>query len=434
MQIRPVGLLAVRSRSEATWAESLRRVNEKLGDLRVAAHTGSMLRTARSESLIRGVHRAAQNLQDAWNLTATAEGGTRQILDKVQELRSLAIRAAQAMWTEDEWKSMQDQVRQTLWGISEISNGTRYNGIPVLLGDIEGEPTGIPTAEGYGPRGQSVTRSISPTVTPLGASGSRAHSSQSFSVTDPVDLKHTLPRWSADGTLIRATRTLDNESTQTVHYDSAGSVGLSPPGGMTFDAVARTSVTIAGEIWQLSRLSNGINGHADGLYVRKDTEPWTRLLTFPSGNSQFSFSPAGDRIALVRNAGATGATIQIHDFTQGPPPTLRAGHNINLDGDTDGVPQTYGLAGFNLYPLADGSPSIGINVVSQHTGVSRNLAWDSTGTDGYSVDYVAKTITFHSSATLDSNDTLTFTGVTGSNGTDPVTGVPFVEIGLTHAP
>ncbi|MEB3299836.1 MAG: hypothetical protein VKO21_10175, partial [Candidatus Sericytochromatia bacterium] len=42
--------------------------------------------------------------------------------------------------------------------------------------------------------------------------------------------------------------------------------------------------------------------------------------------------------------------------------------------------------------------------------------------------------TFHSSATLDSNDTLTFTGVTGSNGTDPVTGVPFVEIGLTHAP
>lgn len=434
MEIRSIGLRSVHGRTEAAWVESLRRVGEKPGDLRASAHTGAMARNARLEYGIRGTHQAMSNLQDAWNLAATAEGGTRQILEQVHRLRDLSVQAAQGIWTEDQRSMMMEQVRQTLQGIQGTAIGTEYNTRKVLLGDDSGETSGIPTTDTYGPRGQAYTRTLSPSVTGLGASDTEGYRLETFSVSDPVDIKHITPRWSADGTMIRATRILDNGSTQTVTYDPAGSTGLSPPGGTSFDAVARTTVTIGGELWQLSNRSNGNSGSYGGLYARKGTDAWTRVLAFSSGSAQFTFSPTGDRIAVVQDTGSTAATIQVHAFSTGPPPSVGAGTRVNADGDTAGIPQTYPLSGFNLYQLPDGSPSVSVSVTSTRTGVARNIPYDATGTNGYSVDYVAKTITFHGSGLLDSNDTLSFSGVSGGNGTDAGTGVPYVQVDLAYAP
>lgn len=434
MEIRSIGLRSVHRRTEAAWAESLRRVGETPGDLRAAAHTGAMGLNARFEAQVRGTHRAIQNLQDAWNLAATAEGGTRQVLDQVHHLRALAVRAASDTWTDAERSMMMDEVRQTLRSIQGVATNTEYNTRKVLLGDDSGETSGIPVIDTYGPRGQAVTRTQSPSVTTLGASDLEAYRSESFSVSDPIDIKHLNPRWSSDGTMLRATRVLDNGTNQTVYYDPAGSTGQSPPGGSTFDATARTTVTIAGELWQLANRSNGNSGSADGLYVRRGTGAWTRVLAFSSSSAQFSFSPTGDRIALVENSGNSAATIQVHAFTPGTPPTAGAGTRVNLDGDTAGIPQTYSLGGFNLYQLPDGSPSVSVSVTSTRTGVGRNIPYDPTGTNGYSVDFAAKTITFHGSGLLDSNDTVNFSGSSGANGTDPGTGVPYVQVDLTYAP
>lgn len=383
MEIRSAGLGSTYRRMETAWADSLRRVSERPGNLRASLHVGQMTRQARSEAVIRGSQQALANIQDSLNLLQVAESGVALASEHLLSIRNRALQAAQGSLTNEERSILQAAVIEDLKAIEQLALDTSYNGHRVLLGGTLAPEITLGETRQFT---RGTTRTVAEYTQSQSWGSSQTGSSQTRSAgsSSTFQLSHNTPRWSSDGDYLSVRR-----GHTTLAYGAEGSVALDPS-GRTFDTSERRSFSVprtttvvdpegnvqtvtVNDTWELSTSVFGYNG----LYARKNGGAWTRLSPgyFYSYNAEATFSPTGDRIALVRNKLDAGASIEILNFD---PVAVRSSTRVprlNVDGDTAGVSTTYAVP-FNLYEV-QGQPSIRVLRISPGSSTVQ-VPYDST--------------------------------------------------------
>lgn len=84
---------------------------------------------------IRGLTQAARNANDGISLAQTAEGALNQINDNLQRIRELTVQAQNGTNSEEDIKSIQDEVDARLEEIGRVIKESSFNGNPIFNGD-----------------------------------------------------------------------------------------------------------------------------------------------------------------------------------------------------------------------------------------------------------------------------------------------------------
>lgn len=79
-------------------------------------------------SQILGLNQAAQNSNDAISLAQIAEGGMGTSTDILQQMRVLAVQAANGTNSSADRQALQDEVSQLIDQMDDIANNTQFNG------------------------------------------------------------------------------------------------------------------------------------------------------------------------------------------------------------------------------------------------------------------------------------------------------------------
>lgn len=87
-------------------------------------------------SQINGLDRAAQNSNDAISLAQIAEGGMGTSVDILQQMRVLAINAANGTNSPANRKALQAETSQLIAQLDDIANNTQFNGQSILNGSF----------------------------------------------------------------------------------------------------------------------------------------------------------------------------------------------------------------------------------------------------------------------------------------------------------
>lgn len=76
---------------------------------------------------IRGLNKASSNAQDAISLTQTAEGALNETQNILQRMRELSVQSGNDTNTNQDRKSIQDEMDQLTKEIDRISSTTQFN-------------------------------------------------------------------------------------------------------------------------------------------------------------------------------------------------------------------------------------------------------------------------------------------------------------------
>ncbi|MCR4714135.1 MAG: flagellin, partial [Treponemataceae bacterium] len=83
---------------------------------------------------IRGLNRAAKNIQDGISFIQTTEGYLQETTDIVQRVRELAIQASNGIYTEEDRMQIQVEVSQLVAEVDRIASQAQFNGLNLLTG------------------------------------------------------------------------------------------------------------------------------------------------------------------------------------------------------------------------------------------------------------------------------------------------------------
>ncbi|MDQ2871542.1 MAG: hypothetical protein M3R35_00255 [Candidatus Eremiobacteraeota bacterium] len=90
------------------------------------------------QTQVDGFQTASQNVQDANNAAAVAEGALQTTTDILQRIRGLAVEAASDVNSASDKQNLQAEVSQLLLEVNRISQNTNFNGQPLLDGSHAG--------------------------------------------------------------------------------------------------------------------------------------------------------------------------------------------------------------------------------------------------------------------------------------------------------
>jgi len=85
-------------------------------------------------SQVRGLQRAAKNVEDGISFVQTAEGYLQQTQDVMQRVRELAVQAANGVYTPEDRMMIQVEISQLVDEIDRIASHAQFNGMNVLTG------------------------------------------------------------------------------------------------------------------------------------------------------------------------------------------------------------------------------------------------------------------------------------------------------------
>jgi len=90
---------------------------------------------------------ATRNTREGINVTNIADGGYDSIMDRLQSIRELAVKAMNGTNSDDDRRIIQDEIDQQLSGINESAKNTIYNQTKLMDGsmatmEIASNPTG----------------------------------------------------------------------------------------------------------------------------------------------------------------------------------------------------------------------------------------------------------------------------------------------------
>lgn len=90
---------------------------------------------------------ATRNTREGINVTNIADGGYDSIMDRLQSIRGLAVKAMNGTNSEDDRRIIQDEIDQQMAGIGESAKNTIYNQTKLMDGsyammEIASNPTG----------------------------------------------------------------------------------------------------------------------------------------------------------------------------------------------------------------------------------------------------------------------------------------------------
>lgn len=125
-------------RTDSRLDTNLERLSTGLRINRASDDPGGFVTSNRLESQFRGLDRAAQNTQEAVNLTEVALGGLQSIIDQLQEIRNDALAAANTGAIEaSERQAFQSSIEERLGEIEDIANNTRFGSKTLLNGAFD---------------------------------------------------------------------------------------------------------------------------------------------------------------------------------------------------------------------------------------------------------------------------------------------------------
>ncbi|WP_033792022.1 FliC/FljB family flagellin [Pantoea septica] len=84
---------------------------------------------------ITGLTQASRNANDGISIAQTTEGALNEVNDNLQNIRRLAVQAANGTNSESDRQSIQDEINARLEEINRISDQTEFNGVKVLSKD-----------------------------------------------------------------------------------------------------------------------------------------------------------------------------------------------------------------------------------------------------------------------------------------------------------
>ena len=92
------------------------------------------------QSQINGYNQAQQNAQDGISLIQTANGALNQVMAILQNMRQLAVEAANGASTLQDRADIQNQIDQLAAELTQISQTTQFNGMNLLDGTFANNP------------------------------------------------------------------------------------------------------------------------------------------------------------------------------------------------------------------------------------------------------------------------------------------------------
>jgi flagellin len=120
------------SRSTSALNKTLERLSSGLRINRAADDAAGLAIAEGFRSDVRGSQVAQRNAQDGVSLVQTAEGSLSETTNILQRVRELAVQAANGTQSDDNRKSLDQEVKQLLNQIDDIATDTEFNGIAVL--------------------------------------------------------------------------------------------------------------------------------------------------------------------------------------------------------------------------------------------------------------------------------------------------------------
>lgn len=114
---------------------------------RAADNAAGMAVANKLKANANGSNVASRNAQEGINVTRIADGGYDSIMERLQNVRELSIRAMNGTNSEDDKRIIQDEIDQQLSGVSESARNTVYNQTKLMDNayatmDIASNPTG----------------------------------------------------------------------------------------------------------------------------------------------------------------------------------------------------------------------------------------------------------------------------------------------------
>jgi flagellin len=89
---------------------------------------------------IGGLAQAQRNAQDGISLVQTAEGALTEVHSMLQRIRDLRVQFGNDTLSTTDKDAIVAEVKQLGTEISDIRNNTKFNGVALLQGDIDGDP------------------------------------------------------------------------------------------------------------------------------------------------------------------------------------------------------------------------------------------------------------------------------------------------------
>jgi len=143
----------------------------------------------RMRAMIRGLRQANDNAKTATDLLKTAEDALHGTTGLLRRMKELAVQAANGIYSDADYRAMDDEYQQCKSQLDDIAALTNYNGIPLLDGSWESRSAGNGRAR------QIQGRAAAPT-------GPAAYTQTGNTITITGDGVYTIPSNIAPNTII----------------------------------------------------------------------------------------------------------------------------------------------------------------------------------------------------------------------------------------
>ena len=132
-------LRAQRSLNQSTRSLNVRfeRLSSGLRINRSADDAAGLSISTRMRSQVQGIQRSIQNATDWISLFQTAEGGLNEMNNMLQRMRELTVQANNGTLNDKDRGSLNLELKALISEIDRIAEGTNFNGINVLDGDLQ---------------------------------------------------------------------------------------------------------------------------------------------------------------------------------------------------------------------------------------------------------------------------------------------------------
>lgn len=117
--------------------KSSRRLASGLKINSAADDSAGLAISERMRSMIIGLSRATNNVQDAISLIQTADGGLANVQEQLQRIRELCIQAANGTLTDYDRSLIQKEIEEIKGGVDTVANTTEFNSQKVLRPPID---------------------------------------------------------------------------------------------------------------------------------------------------------------------------------------------------------------------------------------------------------------------------------------------------------
>ena len=127
--------------SASKMAKSMERLSSGYRINRAADDAAGLAISEKMRGQITGLGQAQRNAQDGVSLVQTGEGALNEVHSMLQRVRELRTQFGNDTLSSTDKDAIVAEVKQLGTEISDIRNNTKFNGVALLQGDIDGDPS-----------------------------------------------------------------------------------------------------------------------------------------------------------------------------------------------------------------------------------------------------------------------------------------------------